>query len=107
MSLFCLVVVLGGGCSALFAHTQHPLNPKNTPTHQTKQNKTKQNKTKSDVSDNPKLTTVPACISRLTSLHRLDLHSCNLEVVPPEVGALTGLRQVSLHFNRCVVQYAV
>ena len=105
MSLFCLVVVLGGGARPCL-HTPNTPSTQKTPQH-TKQNKTKQNKTKSDVSDNPKLTTVPACISRLTSLHRLDLHSCNLEVVPPEVGALTGLRQVSLHFNRCVVQYAV
>jgi Leucine-rich repeat (LRR) protein len=52
------------------------------------------------VSDNPKLTAVPACVGSLNTLRRLDLHSCNLEAVPPEVGALTALRQMSLHFNR-------
>lgn len=47
-----------------------------------------------DLSEN-KLTEVPPCIGRLTSLNQLDLHSNSIQQLPEELGQLKKVRQVN------------
>ena len=49
---------------------------------------------------NNRLSTVPACVCKLTGLIWLSLHYNQLTCLPEEIGDLKNLRRLSLHHNR-------